>query len=144
MYNVDILDEMLGEILIDIKNNGDELIFTTAKNKKYMMYHSQDCCESVTVEDIVGDLNDLIGEPLIEAEGVSFQDPKELPEKEVMWMTLSGTDLSGGNGSNTWTFYKFRTVKGSVTIRWLGSSNGYYSESVDLVDITGNNYDKYH
>ena len=79
------------------------------------MNHHQDCCEQVEIEDLNGDLADLLYTPLLVAEERTNE---------------SGSEETGC--SQTWTFYTLRTVKGSIDIRWLGESNGYYSESVNL------------
>jgi hypothetical protein len=109
--NVSVL---LNKILTKIENlENQELLFHTTDGDVYRMYHDQDCCEHVYIEDIVGNLDDLVGLPILMAEEVT-------QSGETEW------------GSYTWTFYKFATNKGYVTIRWLGESNGYYSESVDF------------
>jgi hypothetical protein len=112
------VNKLTGKTLTKIDKGNDEILFITSHGEVYKMYHEQDCCESVYIEDVIGDLDDLIGSPLIMAEEVSTED--------------GGNPLSSYDESYTWTFYKFATVKGYVTIRWYGSSNGYYSESVDF------------
>ena len=114
-----------GKTLLSIERNeyDDELIFTTSENEVYKMYHDQDCCESVSIDDINGDLCDLIGSEILQAEEVvSNENPKGIEKKIYDY-------------SFTWTFYKFATIKGYVTIRWYGESNGFYSEIVDFKQI---------
>src|SRR5690606_26744979 len=94
------------------------------------MFHWQDCCERVYIEDIIGDWEDLIGNPILKAEERTSSDEQEWQEKDE-W-----------RDSFTWTFYEIATIKGSVTIRWYGESNGYYSESVDIHFKGGNNAQK--
>ena len=114
-------EDLLGRSLYRVEADEEELKLYLSETNYVKFYHQQDCCEYVYIEDICGDLNDLVGSPLLEAEEVSnYQaEPKDKNEE-----------------SYTWTFYKFRTLKGSVTVRWYGSSNGYYSEgvSVEVVD----------
>jgi hypothetical protein len=98
------------------------LFFYTTDGQEYMMYHEQDCCESVYLEELCGgDLDDLVGSPITMAECVT-EDRKE--------GKADGYDY---DFSGTWTFYKFATNQGYITLRWVGTSNGYYSESVDFV-----------
>jgi len=110
-------------------DDGDEcILLESACGRTFKLYHSQNCCESVEVNDICGDLSDIVGMPILLAEEVSSstdddEDPPPPPDAEYK------------PESYTWTFYKLATNRGSVTIRWLGESNGYYSESVDFVEV---------
>lgn len=111
-------EDLQGKVCKSVTQIGDEAIqFTMQDGSVYQLYHSQDCCESVTIEDVTGDLSDLAETEILLAEEAVSNDP---PEGKV------------NIDSDTWTFYKLRTIKGSVDIRWHGVSNGYYSESVDF------------
>ncbi len=112
--------QMLGKTFVQVTGSvGDgEMTFETAQGERFMFAHQQDCCESVDIKDIVGDLQYLSGSPMLLAEEVQGETPVDFDE--------------GDHESVTWTFYKFATRKGYVDVRWLGESNGYYSESVEL------------
>jgi hypothetical protein len=113
-------ESLLGKVLKEVDVDNYNIKFVTVDGEVYNMYHDQDCCESVTVDSVVGDVQDLIGVPLLVAEESSSN---ENPE---------GAVVSEYQDSFTWTFYKLATIKGYVDIRWYGESNGYYSESVSL------------
>jgi hypothetical protein len=110
---------LTGKTLESLVDEGNELIFKTTDGETYRMYHEQDCCESVVLEDVVGDLQDLVGSVILVAEEVEGESPADFEAYE----------------SYTWTFYKFATRKGYVDLRWLGQSNGYYSESVSFCKV---------
>lgn len=116
--------DLLGAVIVSIEglsDGSDFVTFKTEDGREFVMQHTQDCCESVSVESVVGDVQDLIGSPILLAEEASSG---ETPE---------GFTHEYEPESQTWTFYKLATIKGYVDIRWFGSSNGYYSESVDFV-----------
>lgn len=117
------ISELVGKTITKIDGaevNNDEIRIECSDGTKYAMYHEQDCCECVTIEEIFGNVDDLVGVPIAMAECVENHDE---PRKDE-W-----------DDSYTWTFYKFATVKGYVTIRWYGTSNGWYGEEVDFVRI---------
>lgn len=133
------LKDLIGKTMASVENvNDEEIVFTTDDGRRYKLYHSQDCCESVLVESIVGDLTDLAGTPILLAEEVSYSAEEDLPVEERVRLQLERAGKSDYyyEDSQTWTFYKFATIKGYVDIRWLGTSNGCYSESVDFEEVT--------
>lgn len=110
------IDILKGLTLTKVEKIEDDEIHFACGGREFVMYHEQDCCESVYIDDINGDLNDLVGSPILVAE----ERCEDYPEAYE---------------SGTWTFYTLRTNKGSVDIRWVGESNGYYSESVSVLEV---------
>lgn len=108
-------ENLVGKTLLNVSADDDTVDFQCEDGDTYRLYHCQDCCEYVRVEDVVGDLDDLRG--------------------KVLMATETSNEAHDVSESGTWTFYNIGTNKGCVTIRFLGESNGYYSESVDFVKL---------
>lgn len=109
-----------GKTLVRIEQSDDEIKFVTSDGDEYLMFHNQDCCEHVYIDDIDGNLQDLLGSPVISAyESCNEEEP----------------DMEYSYESYTWTFYRITAGKTTVCIRWFGSSNGYYSESVTFMKV---------
>lgn len=114
------VSELIGKTLTEAEVNGDEILFGCSDRSAYKMFHDQDCCESVVIDSIDGEMDDLVGSPILMAEEISSDGVEPKDPSDATW------------GTYTWTFYKFATANGYVTVRWYGTSNGYYSESVDF------------
>lgn len=97
----------------------DEVVFTdTESGEQFVLSHTQDCCECVRLYDVCGDPDDLIDARVISA-----------------YESSSGAEEDVVCESCTWTFYRIQTSKGAITLRWLGESNGYYSEDVEFDQV---------
>lgn len=116
MFKLVNFSDLQGKILLSIDQREDVLEFTCATSEKYKMFHIQECCEDIHLEDVIGDLQSLIGHEILLAEEIT-------------------NSFEKGTNCFTWTFYKIATLKNYVTLKWEGSSNGYYSERVDFVQI---------
>ncbi len=105
------------------KKESEEIWFYCKNGDIVRMFHDQHCCESVCLYDDDGLTN-----------GIDiFTDCEWCEVEEIIQTERDGVDGADEyDDSYTWTFYKFRTNKGYDTMRWYGTSNGYYSESVDF------------
>lgn len=128
MYDLPFFD-LVGKIFTEVYHNKEKtevyFVDTQKRNISYQLQHRQDCCEIVWLDDIVGDLSDLCNTPILMAyEASNHDEVTEAIKKTDKWTS-----------SVTWTFYHLATIKGYVTLRWVGNSNGYYSEYVHLSEL---------
>ena len=121
-------EELVGKTITSITRvvcvEGDALHFELAgETFDCVMYHEDVGNEWVGLEDVCGDLEDLLDTPVLYArEDTSSDTGGEFGEPELKW-----------------AFYNIGTIKGSVTLRWLGESNGYYGIDVDFKRIIDKN-----
>lgn len=115
------IKELEGKTLSYIDEGDEEIRLTTQCGKIVRIFHEQDCCEYVRVEDTEGNWHDLIGKVIVEAD--CDEEPKGSPPPECPY-------------SWTRTNITLKTDEHTVISRWLGESNGCYSESVSIADIT--------
>jgi len=123
MRNLVDLNELIGKVFTSVVADDYEVIFENDK-ETYKLYHEQDCCENVEIEDICGDIADLVGVEIVVADEVS-----NISDEQIRVLEKKYDD------SYEWTFYRFRTIKGTVTIRFYGTSNGYYATGVDFIKV---------
>lgn len=112
---------------ISFSEDNELVLFTLKGGNKYSLCHIEDCCESVELIDVCGNYRDLLGVPLTECRLASSSGISTIAD-----ISLEVDD------SSTWSFYRMCTIKGEVVMRWLGISNGYYSEEVEFVRVEDN------
>ena len=109
------IDDLVGKVIKGLAYS-DEYFQILTDDCVYIFYHEYSCCESVWLTQVDGISDKLIGSRIVIAEVVTDEKDTEC-------------------GHITWTFYKIGTNKGMIDFRFQGESNGYYSESVDLIKI---------
>lgn len=108
------IQELIGKTFTRVYLEGNEVVFEN-DSEQYRMSHIQDCCESFEFVDADGPLSSLEGQKIVEA--------REYYQEE-------GADSID---SQTFSFYTLRTNLDSITIQFLGESNGYYNERACLI-----------
>lgn len=110
MENFNILK---GKIFNKIIVDDNQIFFYCDDNIVYKLYDANN--SGSELESIVGDLEDLINNPILSAEEIKNEDSKF--------------------NCMIWTFYKLATIKGYVDIRWQGSNDGLYADEVSLIKV---------
>ena len=111
--------DLVGEVLdtVDIDREENQILLTTRSGRRFMVYHEQDCCETVAISGQDGSFDNLIGKPIVEARDFAV----DTGDDEI--------------DSQTTTTLVFRADDQTVISRWIGDSNGYYSERVDIAEL---------
>lgn len=116
VVNINIFEPLFNKTIVKIEGaeeESEEIFFIMSNGDVLRMYHEVTLWEDVRIEDIGGDINNIIGVPI----------------KESIVIIEEGDLDYGCTYTRTW--FQFLTDKGYVAIRWKSLSDGCCSESVD-------------
>lgn len=77
MYKNVLIFDFFGKIIkqiIGLEVGSGFVDFECEDGFLFWMYYCQDCCESVLIDDIEGDVSDFVGQLLVVVEDVSSED----------------------------------------------------------------------
>lgn len=118
--NIDF-NELVGKTLtkVEISPDRDEANFYCNDGTRYKMYHTQGVCETVVINDISGNIEDLLESPILNAiKRVDVR--KQIVDEYNNFLLI---------------FFKLVTAKGQVVIRWYSEADGYSPYDVDFVMV---------
>ena len=125
MSNDTVLKIIVGKTIKDIRGlekGSSEVIIEFNDGSDVRFYHEQCCCEDVHLNDFIGDINRLRNSEIVSAREDSNNN-----------LDKNNKPLETDDESYTWTFYNIQTTKENLWMSFYGTSNGYYSERVDMV-----------
>lgn len=108
-----ITNYVMGKTIESIDRGDEHITFYFTDGTACESMHMQDCCETVAIERIEGNLDNILNSPVLYAD----ENNDEVDSERHFYE------------SHTWTTQIITTEKGTVKIIWLGESNGYYGES---------------
>jgi hypothetical protein len=111
----DNLKKAIGHRLTAVEKHegADTMLVLRFDNGEAVFSHFSECCEEVALIDGYEDVASCLEQVLRSAEESTKDDPDTYGEK-------------------LWTFYNLRFDDASVSLRFMGESNGYYSVDVDV------------
>jgi hypothetical protein len=118
---------------------GQKTVLLQTEQRAFLLVRRLSDPASIFVESICGNIEDILNTPILTAEKITSRGIKPAHADDVTDLVLSR--IHGDEpepylaDSHTWTFYTLGTEKGVVTIRWLGQSNGFYSEEVEILEL---------
>lgn len=114
------MKDLIGESIRAIEKFDDQRVIVRLRTgwQSFIFFHDQDCCELVELRE--ANMDGIIGKVIC---AVSAEVDHNLPEGAEQMESFTNTTFT------------FKTEDGSVgTLRFLGQSNGYYSESVEFAE----------